>query len=762
MATLFESHSNVPSAEPGIFNFDVAIGSSSGCAFKPYSWIESSSNETGVERSTSSTGAREDRENWLVIEVRLVVGQIPFPSTTIREEELQSIDLSSFALCLFFIGIISHSSFNIRKFFALKAEEEAPNAVKSCAALLDTPVEDAPLEKAVSASAFPAPSFYPQLYSEGEGQTLLLYGNSDLTMKDLSHSSVGAVRPSLVSTHACLNYICAVTYTLQYEIDYLVGVNLGPSSPPSSDVENLSERKSLLDSFIPDSILYLFREGTSSLWHFHEGMVDHCVIVSSKRLEYPAYPATRATKTTATPATSLPMTDSPEKAVDTATDSFSSTDSAGDSFSYSLPTSAPDMAFPRLNNISFWLLPPSLLLLLSPALVEVGSGTGWTVYPPLSGITSHSGGAVDSAISSPHLSGVPGSLVWAHHMFTVGLDVDTRAYFTAATMIIAVPTGIKIFSWIATMWGGSIQYKTPMLFAVGSIFLFTIGGLTGIVPANSGLDIALHDTYYVVAHFHYVLSMGAVFALFAGFHYWVGKIFGRTYPETLGQIHFWITFFGVNPTFFPMHFLGLSGMPRRIPDYPDAYAGWNALSSSGSYISVVGICRFFVVVTITSSSGNNKRCAPSPWAVEQNPTTPEWMVQSPPAFHTFGELPAIKETKSSVNGKCYSYSSGARYATSGSDEKGSWSRNPIFQGLEKGLTAVEGIEAVSALGVRGEGLSAGRRPPNQRGGLCLLAFPVRDASLFVITALKMFSGIREDGALSSALWLFACDKERVN
>ncbi|KAK4409308.1 Cytochrome c oxidase subunit [Sesamum angolense] len=490
------------------------------------------------------------------------------------------------------------------------------------------------------------------------------------------------------------------------------------------------------------------------------------------------------------------------------------------------------MAFPRLNNISFWLLPPSLLLLLSSALVEVGSGTGWTVYPPLSGITSHSGGAVDLAISSLHLSGVssildsnlnthcaicwdcllngtptmfisgfivkprsskngvsktqsagnqrhksslvgtsettcattypksfcewlagiidgdgslqvskqgyasleitmgledlpllryiqhmlggsikmrsgakayryrlhnqlgffdadgtigiamknrlpqlsirvtnkllqdvesykrekhpevyililPGSgiishivstfsgkpvfgylgmvyamisigvlgfLVWAHHMFTVGLDVDTRAYFTAATMIIAVPTGIKIFSWIATMWGGSIQYKTPMLFAVGFIFLFTIGGLTGIVLANSGLDIALHDTYYVVAHFHYVLSMGAVFALFAGFHYWVG----------------------------------LSGMPRRIPDYPDAYAGWNALSSFGSYISVVGICRFFVVVTITSSSGKNKRCAPSPWAVEQNPTTPEWMVQSPPAFHTFGELPAIKETKSYV------------------------------------------------------------------------------------------------------------------
>ncbi|CAN6472574.1 unnamed protein product [Victoria cruziana] len=243
--------------------------------------------------------------------------------------------------------------------------------------------------------------------------------------------------------------------------------------------------------------------------------------------------------------------------------------------------------------------------------------------------------------------GVPRSLVWAHHMFIVGLDIDTHAYFTAATMIIAISTGIKIFSWIATMWRGSIQYKTPMLFAVGSIFFFTIG-LTGIVLANSRLDIALHDTYSVVAHFHYVLSTGAVFALFAGFHYWVGKISGLTYPETLGQIHFWITFFGVNLTFFPMYFLGLSGMPHRIPDYLDAYTGWNALSSFGPYISVVGIRHFFVVVTITSSSGNNKRCAPSPWAVEWNPTTPEWMVQSPPTFHTFGELPAIMETKSYV------------------------------------------------------------------------------------------------------------------
>ena len=235
--------------------------------------------------------------------------------------------------------------------------------------------------------------------------------------------------------------------------------------------------------------------------------------------------------------------------------------------------------------------------------------------------------------------GFVGFLVWAHHMYTVGMTINLRAYFVAATLVIAVPTGIKIFSWIATMWGGSIDFKTPMLWAMGFIFLFTVGGVTGVVLANAAIDYSLHDTYYVVAHFHYVLSLGAVFAIFAGFYYWFEKMWGVKYNEFLGAVHFWITFIGVNLIFFPQHFLGLQGMPRRYVDYPEAFAKWNHVSTVGYEVTVVGVAVFLIV--LLEAAIRRRKAEANPWGV--GATTLEWTLPSPPPFHQFNTLPVIKD-----------------------------------------------------------------------------------------------------------------------
>jgi cytochrome c oxidase subunit 1 len=233
--------------------------------------------------------------------------------------------------------------------------------------------------------------------------------------------------------------------------------------------------------------------------------------------------------------------------------------------------------------------------------------------------------------------GLIGFIVWAHHMFTVGMDVNTKLYFTAASMVIAVPTGIKIFSWIATMWGGSISFKAPMLWALGFIFMFTIGGVTGVALANAGVDTVMHDTYYVVAHFHYVLSLGAVFSLFAGWYYWFGKMWGRQYSELLAQLHFWIFFIGVNVLFFPMHFLGLVGMQRRVPDYADGFGPWNQVASWGYAIMAVGMVFFFANIIWSLVVG--RRVPDNPWG--DGATTFEWTLSSPPPYHQFETLPRV-------------------------------------------------------------------------------------------------------------------------
>jgi cytochrome c oxidase subunit 1 len=234
--------------------------------------------------------------------------------------------------------------------------------------------------------------------------------------------------------------------------------------------------------------------------------------------------------------------------------------------------------------------------------------------------------------------GAIGFVVWAHHMYTTGMSSTVQAYFVAATMVIAVPTGVKIFSWIATMWGGSIEFRTPMVWAIGFIFLFTIGGVTGVVLANASLDRALQETYYVVAHFHYTMSLGATFGIFAAWYYWFPKMTGYKYSEALGKLHFWIAFIGANTIFFPQHFLGLAGMPRRYVDYPDAFAGWNYISSIGSYIFAAGLLVFFLNMALAFA--RKERAAGNPWG--EGATTLEWTLSSPPPFHQFNVLPLIK------------------------------------------------------------------------------------------------------------------------
>ncbi|TVS85871.1 cytochrome c oxidase subunit I, partial [Wolbachia pipientis] len=229
-----------------------------------------------------------------------------------------------------------------------------------------------------------------------------------------------------------------------------------------------------------------------------------------------------------------------------------------------------------------------------------------------------------------------GFMVWAHHMFTVGLSADAAAFFSTTTIFIGVITGVKVFSWIATMWGGAIEFKTPMLFALGFIFMFVGGGITGIILSHGGIDKLLHDTYYVVSHFHYVMSLAALFGAFAGFYYWIGKMSGKQYNERLGQIHFWLTFISTNITFLPQHFLGLAGMPRRIPDYPDAFIPWNYISSIGSYMSFVSVMFFVFIVIHLFKWG--KKAGDNPCEGD----TLEWTVSSPPPFHTFEKPPVIK------------------------------------------------------------------------------------------------------------------------
>jgi cytochrome c oxidase subunit 1 len=223
-------------------------------------------------------------------------------------------------------------------------------------------------------------------------------------------------------------------------------------------------------------------------------------------------------------------------------------------------------------------------------------------------------------------------------MYTVGMVSSAQAYFVAATMVIAVPTGVKVFSWIATMWGGSIEFRAPMLFALGFIFLFTVGGVTGVVLANAGVDRVLQETYYVIAHFHYVMGIAAVFSIFAGWYYWFPKMSGYMYNETIAKLHFWLMFIGANVLFFPQHFLGLQGMMRRSVDYPDAFAGWNEISSYGAFMAGLGAVVF--LYGLVDAFARKQPAADNPWG--EGATTLEWTLSSPPPFHQFATLPKVQ------------------------------------------------------------------------------------------------------------------------
>jgi cytochrome c oxidase subunit 1 len=285
---------------------------------------------------------------------------------------------------------------------------------------------------------------------------------------------------------------------------------------------------------------------------------------------------------------------------------------------------------PLLHQHLFWFFGhPEVYIMILPAFGIVSQVVATFSRKPVFGYL----GMVFAMIA---IGGI-GFVVWAHHMYTVGMTAGAQAYFAVASMVIAVPTGVKVFSWIATMWGGSVEFRTPILWAIGFVFVFTIGGLTGIVVANPGTDRMLQDTYYIVAHFHYVLSLAAVFGIFAGWYYWFPKMTGYTYSDALGKVHFWLSFIGANTIFFPQHFLGLAGMPRRVADYPDAFSDWNYISSLGAYIFAAGMLVFFA--NMIFAFVRKAPAGANPWG--RGATTLEWNLPSPPPFHQFDTLPRI-------------------------------------------------------------------------------------------------------------------------